>query len=210
MEAPCSHPGLDSAASLHTMTFVRTLAKEDHLIVVATIHQPSTQIFLGFDTLMLLCRGRQAYWGAAAAATSHFERFGHRLPPLTNPADFVLGLVNSDFVSPAVVEALLDGWDETRAERRRSKSDDERFHSGGVDESLGLLTIAPTVANQIKPLLKRHALLLTRDVVVVGCRFVCFFFGNLSLRPGSDAAPRRGGAVSPARASQRRLRRAGP
>ena len=42
------------------MDFVRALAKEDHLIVVATIHQPATRVFLGFDNLVLLSGGRCA------------------------------------------------------------------------------------------------------------------------------------------------------
>ena len=78
--------GLDAAASLHTMAFVRSLAKDEHLIVVATIHQPSTKVFLDFDNLLLLSEGRVAWagdgadrvLGAEMAAVARGERAGRR------------------------------------------------------------------------------------------------------------------------------------
>ncbi|KAH8068806.1 ATPase [Aureococcus anophagefferens] len=172
--------GLDAAASLHTMAFVRSLAKDEHLIVVATIHQPSTKVFLDFDTLLLLSEGRVAYSGAASSAAAAFEGLGHVLPPLTNPADFLLDVVNSDFSDAGVVREILDAYAAARERRRATVDDDAHFHSGGVDAGLETaVVIEPTMRNQVVPLLRRHATLLARDLVLVGVRATCFFFGNL-------------------------------
>lgn len=168
--------GLDAAAALSVTDFMRTLAKEDHLILLATIHQPASEIFLGFDNCMLLSGGRCAYSGTAAAAAAYFGGLGHRLPPLTNPADWLLQLVNADFGAKEPVAALLDAWAGRVEARRAAKDDDAELHRGGVDD---FAPIAPSLANQTVLLLRRQALLLSRDVVVVGCRFVAYFLGNL-------------------------------
>ena len=172
--------GLDAAASLHTMAFVRSLAKDEHLIVVATIHQPSTKVFLDFDNLLLLSEGRVAYSGAAVSAAAAFEGLGHVLPPLTNPADFLLDVVNSDFSDAGVVREILDAYAAARERRREKVDDDAHFHGGGVDAGLeAAVVVEPTTGNQFLPLLRRHATLLARDLVLVGVRATCFFFGNL-------------------------------
>jgi len=151
------------------MAFVRELAVSEHLIVLATIHQPSTRIYLGFDRVMLLSEGRVAFSGRADAAVAHFEGLGHALPPLTNPADWLLDLVNADFADAAAVARLLDAW----AAARR----DEALDGGaaGVDDEWG---VEPTLAKQLVPQLRRQAWLLSRDVLL-WVRACCFLVGNL-------------------------------
>ena len=72
--------GLDAAAALNTMTFIGELAKQERLIAVCTIHQPSTAIYLAFDGVLLLSEGRVAYRGAAAAAVDYFASRGRKMP----------------------------------------------------------------------------------------------------------------------------------
>ncbi|KAH8085003.1 ATPase [Aureococcus anophagefferens] len=104
------------------MTFIGELAKQERLIAVCTIHQPSTAIYLAFfDGVMLLSEGRVAYRGAAAAAVDYFASRGRKMPELTNPADFLLDLVNADFADKSEVDELLDAWADSR-EKRDSES----------------------------------------------------------------------------------------
>ncbi|KAL7563239.1 hypothetical protein ACA910_015731 [Epithemia clementina (nom. ined.)] len=63
------------------------VAREERLIILCTIHQPSTKVYQGFDQIMLLSRGRTAYMGNVDEAESYFESIGHTLPPSTNPAE---------------------------------------------------------------------------------------------------------------------------
>lgn len=161
--------GLDAAAALRTATAFREVADSDDLIVVVTIHQPSTSVFATFDQLLLLSEGRTAYCGEASKATDYFAKLEHPLPPLTNPADFLLELVNSDFVPQAEVQRLLDAW------AAADHAVDMLVETGG-DDHWGL---TPTLCNTFVPVFKRQATLLSRDVLTLGIRAVCFLFGNL-------------------------------
>lgn len=57
------------------------VAKEERIIVVCTIHQPSTKVYNGFDQLMIMSRGRQAYSGDVKDAVAYFEGIGYPCPP---------------------------------------------------------------------------------------------------------------------------------
>ena len=54
--------GLSSAANI--MQFINDTARSANIIVVATIHQPSSSVFYSFDKVMLLSQGKVAYVGA--------------------------------------------------------------------------------------------------------------------------------------------------
>jgi ABC-type multidrug transport system ATPase subunit len=89
--------GLDSTASFECMKYIRQVAKQHNLIIIASIHQPSTTTFQLFDQLMLLSEGRTCYFGATSAVQGYFERIGRPIPLHINPAEYLLDLVNSDF-----------------------------------------------------------------------------------------------------------------
>ena len=57
---------------------------------MATIHQPSSQVFELFDRLMLLAEGRLAYLGPTNVAEDFFQSVGFKCPRSYNPADHYL------------------------------------------------------------------------------------------------------------------------
>jgi ABC-type multidrug transport system ATPase subunit len=61
--------GLDSAASYHVMSRIAMLARREGMTVVASIHQPSTEVFSLFSSLCLLAYGRTVYFGPPAMAS---------------------------------------------------------------------------------------------------------------------------------------------
>ncbi|KAH9712934.1 hypothetical protein KPL71_020187 [Citrus sinensis] len=79
--------GLDSAASYHVMKRIVNLAHEDGITVVASIHQPSSDVFELFHNLCLLAYGKTIYFGHASMT----EQF------LRNPSDHYLRTINKDF-----------------------------------------------------------------------------------------------------------------
>ena len=85
------------------MSLLTYLAREKNLLVVASIHKPASRIFLNFDRVMLLSRGRVAFFGTAERSLSYFTELGYPVPGLMNPADHLLDLVNSDFAEKAQV-----------------------------------------------------------------------------------------------------------
>jgi len=78
--------GLDSAAAENIMQEITRVAKEERLIILCTIHQPSTKVYNGFDEVMIMSKGRQAFTGDVKDATPYFDSIGYPLPALTNPA----------------------------------------------------------------------------------------------------------------------------
>lgn len=118
------------------------VAKEERIIVVCTIHQPSTKVYNGFDQLMIMSRGRQAYSGDVKDAVEYFASIGYECPPAMNPAEFFLDLVNSDFTDEAAVSQILDTWEEKRPEGGSSSHhkkgfDDDEDHQEGVTKVQG-------------------------------------------------------------------------
>ncbi|KAB1226065.1 ABC transporter G family member 11 [Morella rubra] len=89
--------GLDSAASFHVMSRIVKIAHQDGRTVIASIHQPSSEVFELFDNLCLLSTGRTVYFGAISMAEKFFASNGFPCPTLRNPSDHYLRTVNKDF-----------------------------------------------------------------------------------------------------------------
>ncbi|CAN8076591.1 unnamed protein product [Agarophyton chilense] len=88
--------GLDSSSAHTVITLLRELC-HDGRTVIATIHQPSSNIFAMFDNIMVLAAGHVAYFGPPDRVISYFESVGFPFPSRAyNPADFVLELVIED------------------------------------------------------------------------------------------------------------------
>jgi ABC-type multidrug transport system ATPase subunit len=62
--------GLDSAASYYVMSRIASLDQRDGVgrTVIASIHQPSSEVFQLFHNLCLLSSGKTVYFGPASAA----------------------------------------------------------------------------------------------------------------------------------------------
>ena len=78
--------GLDAAAAENIMQEIVRVAKDERIIILCTIHQPSTKVYNGFDETMIMSRARTAYIGDVKEASPYFERIGYPVPPQTNPA----------------------------------------------------------------------------------------------------------------------------
>ncbi|KAJ7552491.1 hypothetical protein O6H91_06G057500 [Diphasiastrum complanatum] len=88
--------GLDSASAFFVMCKLKKLAIHGHTIL-ASIHQPSSEIFELLDNLLLLAKGRTVYFGEASGAQKCFVTAGFPCPELRNPSDHFLRAINSDF-----------------------------------------------------------------------------------------------------------------
>jgi len=81
--------GLDAVSAEDLMGLLNQLARAGN-VVIFTIHQPSSSIFLSFDKLILLSEGKLMYHGSTTDVPAYFEKAGYALPELENPADWVL------------------------------------------------------------------------------------------------------------------------
>jgi len=163
--------GLDAAAAAAIMRFITELAQKENLIIIATIHQPSTKVFDGFDQAMILSGGRTAYCGEASGALEHFASIGHAIPPNTNPAEFFLDLVNNDFVAQEEVDTILDAWENNKEKGEKSiVSSESKMPPAGQSVPM---------TKQIEVMMHRHAKLVGRDPVLYLGRAIIFLMSNL-------------------------------
>ncbi|XP_057494531.1 ABC transporter G family member 1-like isoform X3 [Actinidia eriantha] len=89
--------GLDSAASYYVMSRIAQLDQRQGRTIIASIHQPSSEVFGLFQNLYLLSSGRVVYFGPARAANEFFASNGFPCPTLQNPSDHFLRTINKDF-----------------------------------------------------------------------------------------------------------------
>nr|POF20901.1 abc transporter g family member 11 [Quercus suber] len=101
--------GLDSAASYYVMSRIASLHKRDGIrrTIIASIHQPISEVFQVFHDLCLLSSGRTVYFGPASTATEFFATNGFPCLTLQNPSDHFLKTINKDFGKD--LEQGLDG-----------------------------------------------------------------------------------------------------
>lgn len=89
--------GLDSAAAFHVMSRIVDQARRHGGTVIASIHQPSFEVFELFHNLCLLSSGVTVYFGPISTATQFFAENGFPCPQMKNPSDHFLRIINSDF-----------------------------------------------------------------------------------------------------------------
>nr|XP_039271190.1 ABC transporter G family member 9-like [Styela clava] len=85
--------GLDSATAYGLIMTLKQYAVKTNKTVLMTVHQPSSQMFFLFDTILLLTEGKIAYYGSPNDVLDHFAELGHSCDiPHYNPADFILDM----------------------------------------------------------------------------------------------------------------------
>lgn len=165
------------------------VAKEERLIIVCTIHQPSTKVFNSFDQLMILSRGRPAFVGNVNDMVPYFTSIGHECPANTNPAEFILDLINSDFSEEKEVTAILDAWEEFKTV--------SSHHTTAITENIegqeGIVKMKRTpLAKEIGIMFRRHFQIIVRDPILYIGRcaiflFMCLVFSLVYLKARDDS-----------------------
>ncbi|PKI47207.1 hypothetical protein CRG98_032429 [Punica granatum] len=89
--------GLDSAASYYVMKRIVDLAKHNNMVVIASVHQPNSDVFGLFEDLCLLSLGSMVYFGPSSEAREFFSGNGFPCPSHQNPLDHYLRTINTDF-----------------------------------------------------------------------------------------------------------------
>ena len=100
--------GLDTKNAYSVVKILHDLAHLQGRTVIATIHQPSSEIFHMFDDLLLMSQGQILYYGPASHAVEYFSERGFVCPQYTNPSDyFFMHVVNEP-------GSLLTQWKESK------------------------------------------------------------------------------------------------
>lgn len=84
--------GLDSTMAKMVVGNMRSIAREG-VVVVSSIHQPSSEVFEMFDDVILLDKGQLVYQGEVKKCSEPFNELGHTCPEHYNPADFMMDVI---------------------------------------------------------------------------------------------------------------------
>ncbi|ORZ41275.1 P-loop containing nucleoside triphosphate hydrolase protein [Catenaria anguillulae PL171] len=110
--------GLDSFTAFSVVQLLRDLARSGRT-VIATLHQPSSEIFHMIDDLCIMSQGEIMYYGPAEESVDYFASKGYPCPRYSNPADyFFLDILNTTSVGSSSgpylpeerIPKLLDAW----------------------------------------------------------------------------------------------------
>jgi ABC-type multidrug transport system ATPase subunit len=119
--------GLDSTTAENVMATLKDLARKKNIYVIATIHQPNSNITALFDDLMVMSGGRCVYFGSFEDAVPRFADSGFICPLYCNPTDFFIGVVsvsaNADLLSKAHDEWITTHMDLRKTEFIRQTSE---------------------------------------------------------------------------------------
>ncbi|XP_075247566.1 uncharacterized protein LOC142340748 [Convolutriloba macropyga] len=102
--------GLDSSATINVMQAIKDLADQSKTVLYS-IHQPSSEVFAMFDSLLLLTGGQTIYYGKASESVDFFTQQGFQCPAYSNPADYFLTVVNTDFDGHGDINALAEAYE---------------------------------------------------------------------------------------------------
>ncbi|XP_077248707.1 ATP-binding cassette family G25 [Tasmannia lanceolata] len=85
--------GLDSTAAHRMVMTLKGMAQKGKTLVTS-MHQPSSQVYQMFDSVLLLSEGNCLYFGQGSKAIEYFSSVGFSPSFPMNPADFMLDLAN--------------------------------------------------------------------------------------------------------------------
>jgi len=88
--------GLDSSTALLVVELLESLALEQAITVVASIHQPSSQVYAAFHDLIVLHLGKTVYRGDAGNISKTFADLGYPCPHGFNISDWFIDVIVSE------------------------------------------------------------------------------------------------------------------
>ncbi|KAF1325624.1 Atp-binding protein, partial [Globisporangium splendens] len=175
--------GLDSFMAETVVAQLQQIAR-DGRTVIATIHQPSSELFALFDQLYLLSDGATVYHGKGSESVQYFASLGYQCPPYLNPTDyFMRQLVVMDKATDEAgvvrVEGLKEAWRSRRHEITESNVDSASFEVVFNDGDGNYEDSRLRMLGQIGVLTRRNTTSFLRDKVGFGAAFGSTVFISL-------------------------------
>jgi ABC-type multidrug transport system ATPase subunit len=177
--------GLDAFTALSIMDVLLGLAHEGRTLIV-TIHQPRSDLFAHFGTIMLLARGgHPIFAGPATQMLPHFAAQGYDCPQHVNPADFALDLITVDIqhatreeASREKVRKLIEAWHPDLFPTTRNGSITTPAELGSLARKPASFTAAYSILirRATKNFFRMPDLIIARIMQVVGLGIVLALF----------------------------------
>lgn len=75
--------------------------------MLATIHQPSSDMYINFDRLILMCDGHIVYQGSPVEMPTHLGNAGIQFKKYCNPADIAMRELSINYPKKEKDEQLI-------------------------------------------------------------------------------------------------------
>ena len=137
--------------------------------IICTIHQPRSEIWNLFDSVLLLARGSALYSGPAAKCLAYFENQGHPLPAFVNPAEYLIDLAAVDTRSPEA-EEISSARVSSLVHAFYISPENNAFQSEKCEESSDVLRAVESETSQPHSSLGRQINILTARTLKVSYR----------------------------------------
>lgn len=175
--------GLSSSDSESVMNILKNIALSGKLVVV-NIHQPSSEIFKLFDSLILLDRGGiPVFWGNPTEAVLHFKKLSNKVDQ-DQSACISCGNIKPEQIFEIVEECKVDEFGQKTSTRKTSPHEWNSYYNSKVKELVLNFEkknipvpehSLPNVLSQFKTFLVRNTLAKLRNTE--------FIFLSLALPP---------------------------
>ncbi|CCD25960.2 pleiotropic drug resistance family ABC transporter NDAI_0G01840 [Naumovozyma dairenensis CBS 421] len=86
--------GLDASTALEYAKAIRIMTNLLHSTAFVTIYQASENIYETFDKVLVLCQGKEIYYGHIENAKAYFEKMGYDCPPRQATAEFLTAITD--------------------------------------------------------------------------------------------------------------------
>jgi ATP-binding cassette, subfamily G (WHITE), eye pigment precursor transporter len=142
--------GLDASTAFRIINMLKREASQG-MTIIATIHQPSGEIFALFDRLCVLQDGCQVYQGYVADLPNYFMSLNCKIGKYQNPADYIIKLAqvpelcNPDLDNDKLEQTYESEFrhviaDQIAKDTRKFDGLSTRIDSLGADRTASLLT----------------------------------------------------------------------
>ena len=156
------------------MYLLRDMANSGRTIV-SVIHQPSTEIFREFDKLILICKGNIIYQGDAQIAVDYFNSINYECPPMTNPSDFFMKIMNPEGMMIEMLEKGMEVNKENKKDLVEKFNERVAYFTQKYKESPNYNAICPKETEPVKiekyantvAWAKQFSLLFQREFIII-------------------------------------------
>jgi len=176
--------GLDTFTAYTVCRTLKDLALAGRT-VVATIHQPSSDVFHMFDNLLLLANGQIMYQDKAAHVVNYFGERGFPCPHFSNPADHIFMRILNDQDAMSVEARATSQQSVHKFMDEYSRSElkgliESRCAETGIGVDITQVQSVAGLSTQIVVLFARSKNNVIRNRMILRAKIgQCFFFGLL-------------------------------
>eukprot|EP00186_Timspurckia_oligopyrenoides_P001127 CAMPEP_0182444700 /NCGR_PEP_ID=MMETSP1172-20130603/3078_1 /TAXON_ID=708627 /ORGANISM="Timspurckia oligopyrenoides, Strain CCMP3278" /LENGTH=845 /DNA_ID=CAMNT_0024640325 /DNA_START=227 /DNA_END=2764 /DNA_ORIENTATION=+ len=137
---------LDSYSASVVISLLAQIAREGKTVII-TIHQPTSEMFLQFDKLMMLYEGHTLYFGQAERLPSYLGGLGLTCPPGFNVTDYFMHLLMQQIFIEGrrVTDILINEWANyessifsSGAVEKKQDQNRKRFFGGWMNSNLNI------------------------------------------------------------------------